>query len=166
MNVHVWYDVVSMFVNDVVCDRDIVYSGKEILVLRLLGCVLFGISIYLQRYSNSTGTLDSYRWRLPVSEDSKEVYIWSCPRFEIWADQDRIYGLTLCIWELYLRFEIGTDQDRLYPLSLTQCMSLLDVESLVSLYVSQYMYDMRWIMKIWFVVVWLRYKFNLWKYIF
>jgi len=61
MNVYVWYDVVSMFVNDVVCDRDIVYSGKEILVLRLLGCVLFGISIYLQRYSNSTGTLDSYR---------------------------------------------------------------------------------------------------------
>jgi len=26
MNVYVWYDVVSMFVNDVVCDRNIVYS--------------------------------------------------------------------------------------------------------------------------------------------
>jgi len=42
MNVYVWYDVVLMFMNDVVCDRDIVSSGKEILVLRLLGCALFG----------------------------------------------------------------------------------------------------------------------------
>jgi len=24
MNIYVWYDIVSMFVNDVVCDRDIV----------------------------------------------------------------------------------------------------------------------------------------------
>jgi len=32
MNVYVWYDVVSIiFVNDVVCDQDIVSSGKEIL---------------------------------------------------------------------------------------------------------------------------------------
>jgi len=31
-----------MFVNDVVCDRDIVSSGKEIPVLRLLRCALFG----------------------------------------------------------------------------------------------------------------------------
>jgi len=44
MNVYEWYDVVSMFVNDVVCDRDIVSSGKEIPVLRLLGCALFGDS--------------------------------------------------------------------------------------------------------------------------
>jgi len=57
MNVYEWYDVVSMFVNDVVCDRDIVSSGKEIPVLRLLGCVLFGI---LRRYPDSTGTLDSH----------------------------------------------------------------------------------------------------------
>jgi len=35
MNVYEWYDVVPMFVNDVVCDRDIVSSGKEIPVLRL-----------------------------------------------------------------------------------------------------------------------------------
>jgi len=62
MNVYVWYDVVSMFGNDVVYDRDIdiVSSRKEIPVLRLLGC-LFGDSTYLRRYSNSTGTLDSYR---------------------------------------------------------------------------------------------------------
>jgi len=33
MNVYVWYDVVLIFVNDVVCDRDIVFSGKEIPVL-------------------------------------------------------------------------------------------------------------------------------------
>jgi len=44
VNIYVWYDVVSMFVNDVVCDRYIVSSGKEIPVLRLLGCVLFGDS--------------------------------------------------------------------------------------------------------------------------
>ena len=46
MNVYVLYGVVSMFVfvNDVVCDRDIVSSGKEIPVLRLLGCALFGDS--------------------------------------------------------------------------------------------------------------------------
>ena len=50
-----------MFVNDVVCDRDIVSSGKKILVLRLLGCALFGDSIYLRRYPDSTGILDSYR---------------------------------------------------------------------------------------------------------
>jgi len=45
MNVYVWYDVVSMFVNYVVCDWDIVSLGKEILMLRLLGCALFGDSI-------------------------------------------------------------------------------------------------------------------------
>jgi len=44
MNVYVWYDVISMFVNDVVCDQDTVSSGKEISVLRLLGCALFGDS--------------------------------------------------------------------------------------------------------------------------
>ena len=75
MNVYVWYDVVSMFVNDVVCDRDIVSSRKEIPLLRLLTCALFGDSIYLRRYPDSTGTLDSYRWNLPVSEESKEVHM-------------------------------------------------------------------------------------------
>jgi len=44
MNVYVLCDVVSMFVNDVVCDRDIVSLGNEIPVLRLLGCALFGDS--------------------------------------------------------------------------------------------------------------------------
>jgi len=44
MNGYEWYDVVSMFVNDEVCDRDIISSGKEIPVLRLLGCALFGDS--------------------------------------------------------------------------------------------------------------------------
>jgi len=61
LNVYEWYNVVSMFVNDMVCDQDIVCFGKEILVLRLLGCALFGDSIYLRRYPDSTGTLDSYR---------------------------------------------------------------------------------------------------------
>ena len=75
MNFYVWYDVASMFVNDMVCDRDIVSSGKEIAVLRLLGCALFGDLIYLRRYPDSIGILDSYRWSLPVSEDSKEVHM-------------------------------------------------------------------------------------------
>jgi len=44
MNVYVFYYVVSMFVNDLVCHRNIVSSGKEIPVLRLLGCALFGDS--------------------------------------------------------------------------------------------------------------------------
>jgi len=61
MNFYVWYDVVLMFVNDVVCDQDIISSGKEIPVLRLLGRALFGDSIYLKRYPNSIGTLNSYR---------------------------------------------------------------------------------------------------------
>jgi len=61
MNVYVLYDVVSIFVNDVVYDRDIISSRKEIPVLRLLGRALFGDSIYLRRYPDSIGTLDSYR---------------------------------------------------------------------------------------------------------
>jgi len=56
-NVYVWYDVVSIFVNYVVCDRDIVSSGKEICVLRLLRCALVGDS---RRYLDSNGTLDSH----------------------------------------------------------------------------------------------------------
>jgi len=58
MNVYEWYNVVSMFVNDVVCDRNIVSSGKEISLLRLLRLHCLGI---LRRYPDSTGTLDSYR---------------------------------------------------------------------------------------------------------
>jgi len=42
-----------MFVNDVVYDRDIVSSGKEIPMLRLLGCALFGDS---RSYPDSTCT--------------------------------------------------------------------------------------------------------------
>jgi len=60
---------------NMVCDWDIVSSRKEIPVLRLLGCALFGDLIYLKRYPDSTGTLDSHIWRLPVSEESKEVYM-------------------------------------------------------------------------------------------
>jgi len=62
INVYVWYDVVSIFVNDAVCDQDIVCLGKDIPVLRLLGRVLFGDLIYLRRYPDSSSTLDSYRW--------------------------------------------------------------------------------------------------------
>ena len=75
MNVYIWYDVVSIFVNDVVSNRDIVSLGKEIFVFRLLRCALFGDSIYLRRYPDSIGTVDSYRWRLSVSKESKEVHM-------------------------------------------------------------------------------------------
>jgi len=62
MNVYVLYDAVSMFVNDVVYDRDIVSSGKEILVLRLVGCALFwGFGGILTLLVHSTGTLDSHK---------------------------------------------------------------------------------------------------------
>jgi len=81
MDIYIWYDVVSMFVNGVVCDWDIISSGKEILVLRLLGCTFFGDSIYLRRYPDSTSTLNSYRWRIPISEESKEVHM---TMSEIW----------------------------------------------------------------------------------
>jgi len=114
MTVYVYYDVVSMFLNEMVCDRDIVSSGKEILVLRLLWCVLFGDLIYLRRYPDSTGILDSHRWRLSVSEESKKVHMVMF-EVEIWVYQNRTYGLTLCIWKLYSRFGIGIDQDILYP---------------------------------------------------
>jgi len=58
----IWCSI-NVCVNDVVCDRDIVSLGNEIPVLRLLGCALFGDS---RRYPDSTGTLDSHGWRLPV----------------------------------------------------------------------------------------------------
>jgi len=44
-------------------------------IFGLLGCVLFGDSIHLRRYPDSTGILDSYRRRLPISEESKEVHM-------------------------------------------------------------------------------------------
>jgi len=66
-----WY---QCLVNDVVCDRDTVSSGKEIPVLRLLGCVLFGDSKEVSWLYWYIG-LDSYRWSLPVGEESKEVHM-------------------------------------------------------------------------------------------
>jgi len=117
MNVYVWYDVILMFVNDVVCDRDIIYSVKEIPALRLLGCALFGDSIYLRRYPDSTGTLDSYRWRLSVSEESKEVHmtiseVWnmSLSKSDIWINH--VHMVTV---PEVLNKSIRAYQDRLCP---------------------------------------------------
>jgi len=42
MNVYVWYDVVSIFVNDVVCDRDIVSSGRRSRVEIIRMCIVWG----------------------------------------------------------------------------------------------------------------------------
>jgi len=110
MNVYVWYDVISVFVDYVVYDRDIVSSGKEIPVLRLLECVLFRIR------SIQWCILTLLVHWIHIDEDyqlakSRRRFIWPCPRFEIWANRNRTYGLTLCIWELYRRFEelIKTD---------------------------------------------------------
>ena len=58
--------------NDVVCDRDIVSSGKEIPVLRLLGCALFGDSKEVSWFYWYIGL---YRWSLPVGEESKEIHM-------------------------------------------------------------------------------------------
>jgi len=80
MNVYVWYDIVSMFVNDVMCDRNIVSSGKEIPVLRLFGSALFGDSIYLRRYPNSTSILDSINEEYQLVK-SRKRFIWPCLRF-------------------------------------------------------------------------------------
>ena len=46
MNVYVWYDVISMFMNDVVCVIETQYLQERRYppVLRLLGCALFGDS--------------------------------------------------------------------------------------------------------------------------
>ena len=45
MDVYVWYDV--MFVNNMDDDQDMISSGKEIPVLKLLGCALFGNLIHV-----------------------------------------------------------------------------------------------------------------------
>jgi len=108
-------------------DRDIVSSGKGIWSIR--------------RYANSTGILESYR-RWLWGGESRRRFIWPCLRFDIWADQNRTYGLTLCIWKLYMRFEIETDKSDNWcrPLSLIQCTSLSEIESSVYGYRSVYLW--------------------------
>jgi len=54
-------------------DRDIVSSGKEILVLRLLGCALFE-DLSRRRYHASTSTLESHR-RMILGGESKRRFI-------------------------------------------------------------------------------------------
>jgi len=79
MNVYVLYDAISMFVNDVVYDRDIVSSGKEILVLRLVGCALFwgfgGILTLLVHWIHINKDYQLVK--------SRRRFIWPYPRFEI-----------------------------------------------------------------------------------
>jgi len=76
---------------------------KRDTVVRLLWCALFGDSIYLRRYLDSTNTLHSYRWRLPVSKESKEVHmvmseVWnmSWSEYDIWINPCA-YGN--CTWD-------------------------------------------------------------------
>jgi len=159
MNVNVWYDEVSIFMNNMEWWlRYSIFRKGDTCVEIVRMWIVWGFD--LRRCPDSSSKLDSHEWRLPWDE-SRKRFIQLCLRFKIWADLNRTYGLTLCIWELYSRFEIRTDQNILYsrfeigtdrnrwiiydsckPLSLTQCTSLSEVESLVSLYVSQYMYDM------------------------
>jgi len=108
MNVYARYDVVSMFVNDMEWWlRHSIFRKGDTHVEIVRMCIVWGFD--LRRYPDSTGTLESYRWRI-----TRWWFIWPCPRFEIWADQTKTCGLIMCIWKLYLRFEIGTYQNRLY----------------------------------------------------
>jgi len=126
-------------------------------------------------YFDSTDTLESYKWIL-LCGGSRRRFIWSCPRFEIWADRNKTYELTLCIWKLYLRFETGPDKNKWYPrfeiendqnrwmiydrcksLSLTQCTRSKEFNVFVCELVYVWyehckdlimiMWCMRWIMK-------------------
>jgi len=42
MNVYEWYDVVSMFVNDVVCDRDSIFRKGDTRVEIIRMCIVWG----------------------------------------------------------------------------------------------------------------------------
>jgi len=48
MNVYIWYDIVSMFVNNVVCDRDIVLGIR----IRVLKYELIGTNEYYMTDAN------------------------------------------------------------------------------------------------------------------
>jgi len=56
MNVYVLYDVVSMFVNDVVCDRHSIFKKGDTRV-KVSRMHYLGI---LRRYPDSTSTLESH----------------------------------------------------------------------------------------------------------
>jgi len=74
INVYVWYNVLSMFVNDVVCDWGIVYSEKEIFVWDSLAHALF-VYLSIRRYPDSTVRLESFKWRLSCDRSQKR-FIW------------------------------------------------------------------------------------------
>jgi len=88
-------------------------------------CIVWG---FLWRYPDSTSWIHIDEVYQLVKSERR--FIWLCPRFEIRADRNRTYGLTLCIWELYPRFEIGTDQARglKYELIGTDCIRGLKYE--------------------------------------
>ena len=79
MNVYVLYYVVSMFVNDVVCDRDNSIFRKEdtrVGIIRM--CIVWGFG----------GILTLLVHWIHIDEDyqlvkSQRRFICSCPRFEI-----------------------------------------------------------------------------------
>jgi len=60
-------------------DRYTISSGKEIPVLRLLGCALFE-DLSRRRYSYSISILESYRWRLLGGESPWRFGLSDCCR--------------------------------------------------------------------------------------
>jgi len=44
-NVYVWYDIVSMFVNDVVCDRDSIFRKGDTRVEIIRMCIVWGFDL-------------------------------------------------------------------------------------------------------------------------
>jgi len=45
MNVYVWYDVVSLFMNDVVCDRDNIFRKGDTHVEIIRMCIVWGFDL-------------------------------------------------------------------------------------------------------------------------
>jgi len=95
MNVYVWYDIVWMFCKWCgVWWRHIIFrkGDTHVEIIRIyIGGILTTLVVHWIRIDEVYKLVKSRR-----------RFIWPCPRFETWAYRNRIYGLTLCIWKLYL----------------------------------------------------------------
>ena len=72
VNIYVWYDLASMFVNDMEWQsRHSIFRKGDIGVEIVRMCIAWRFDVL--KYSNSTSRLDSHRWNLPISEESEEI---------------------------------------------------------------------------------------------
>jgi len=91
MNVYVWYNVISMFVNDkwyrMVVKHCIIRKGNNCVEIVSM-CIVGGFG--LKRYRDSTSTFKSHRWKLPSGgfERCSYDYVWDLK----WVDQNKTYG--------------------------------------------------------------------------